>query len=127
MATRLTFNWEHDNWEHENLPDWDSSGTVAESWYAQVGKYACQIDRFKDEDGGGYAYTVTLDGSPIRDGENEPAESFEDAEEAIRRLLADRPESPRRSPARPYCTCVTPMFGDSGICLACGGRIYEEE
>lgn len=78
------------DWVYEESPSWDSSGTVAASWSAEVDKYVVRIDRFRDEDGGGYAYTVTFDGNPIRGGENESADSFEAAEYAIRRLLAER-------------------------------------
>lgn len=77
-------------WTHENHPDWDSTGTVAESWYATwyatAGKYACRIDRFTDDQG--FAYTIEYDGNPVRHGENEPADSFDAAESAILRLLA---------------------------------------
>lgn len=80
----MTFDWAY------HLPSWDSSGTIAASWVAEVGEYVAQIDYFHNADGSGYLYTVTLDGNPIRGGENEFAESFEAAECAIRRLLADR-------------------------------------
>lgn len=83
----ITFDFD---WIYEPNPGWDSTGTIAESWSAEVGRYVARIDRFRDEDGGGFAYTVALDGNPIRNGENESAESFEAAECAIRRLLADR-------------------------------------
>lgn len=83
------------DWEHEKWPGWDKTGTIAESWYAVVNGCSCRIDRFTDEEGGGYAYTVTpyseeIDYSPIPGGDGEPADSFEAAEEAIRRLLATR-------------------------------------
>ncbi|MDE2099688.1 MAG: hypothetical protein KGL39_20715 [Patescibacteria group bacterium] len=75
------------SWEHEEYPQWDSTGTVADSWYGKHGEYACQIDRFTVEEGGGYAYTVSLDGNPLKDAENEAAESWEAAEEAILRRV----------------------------------------
>ncbi len=76
------------HWEREQNPQWDSTGTVAESWYAQVGRYELRIDRFRDTEGGGYAYTVSADGSPLHNAENEAADSFEGAEEAILGILA---------------------------------------
>lgn len=75
------------DWVYEQNPGWDSTGTIAASWTAEHGKYVARIDRFRDEDGGGFAYTVTLDGNPIRNGENESADSFEAAERKILTLL----------------------------------------
>lgn len=76
------------NWQWEENPQWDSTGTVAKSWYAEHSGYSCRIDRFTEAEGGGYAYTVSKDGSPVREGENEPAESFEAAEEAVLHIIA---------------------------------------
>lgn len=73
------------DWEREINPEWDSAGAIAGSWYATHGRLACRIDRSDD---GEYAYTVSLDGSPLAQAENEDAESFEAAEEAIIRILA---------------------------------------
>lgn len=75
------------SWTHESCPGWDSTGTIAESWYASHGDYSCRIDRFNDDDGGGYAYTVERHGVPVARGENMPADSFDDAEEKAQTLL----------------------------------------
>lgn len=77
-------------WTRETRPDWDGTGTVAESWTAEVGRYVIRVDRFVDEQG--WAYTVTRDGNPLRAAENESAESFEDAEE---RTIAVLPQLER--------------------------------
>lgn len=74
-------------WTEENRPEWDGSGTIATSWYASHGRYTCRIDEFEAAEDGGYAYTVDADGNPIRGGENEPADSWEAAEQAIVALL----------------------------------------
>lgn len=71
------------DWTHESNPGWDGTGTVADSWYVTENGYACRIDRFID---GGYAYTVEYDGNPVRNGENEDADSFGSAEAAVYRL-----------------------------------------
>lgn len=60
------------------------------TFITEGGEYVARIDYFHNADGSGYLYTVTFNGSPIRNGENEFAKSFEDAECAIRRLLAER-------------------------------------
>lgn len=74
-------------WQNEQAPGWDSTGTVAESWYAEVNGYDIRIDRFNDSNGGGYAYTVERDGSPLHYAENRAADSFEAAEEAALRAI----------------------------------------
>jgi len=75
------------DWEREENPCWDSTGTIAESWTAEHGKYVARIDRFRDDDGGGYAYSVSIDGNFVKGGENESADSFEEAEKAVLRLI----------------------------------------
>lgn len=74
-------------WKHEAFPSWDGSGTVARSSYTWYGHYACRIDQFRPEEGGGFAYTVTDDGNPLVNGENESADSWAEAEAAIIALL----------------------------------------
>ncbi len=68
-------------WHHEDRPGWDGTGTIAESWHAVLRGYPCRIDRFTDQEGGGYAYTITdANGNPLRGSENEAADSFDEAE-----------------------------------------------
>jgi len=74
--------------EHEQPPGWDGTGTIAESWNTTLRGYHCRIDRFKEEEGGGYAYSVSDSaGNCLRGAENEAADSFEEAEEAIVAVL----------------------------------------
>ena len=79
-------------WKYEETPSWDGTGTIAESWSASAGRLECRIDHFKAEDGGGWAYTVTYSDENtiyhLPQGENMPANSREDAEEKILRLIA---------------------------------------
>lgn len=65
-------------WTNEQAPQFDSTGTIAESWFAEVDGYHVRIDRFHE---GGYAYTVERDGNPLRNAENESADSWENAVE----------------------------------------------
>lgn len=67
------------DWQHEEAPGWDSTGTIAESWTAYHGRYECRVDRFKESEGGGFAYSVFRDGNPLPDAENVSSESMEAA------------------------------------------------
>lgn len=75
-------------WKNEQNPAWDSTGTVAESWTATHGDYNCRIDRFTEDEGGGFAYSVDVDGNYLRGAENVSAESFEAAERAVITILS---------------------------------------
>lgn len=61
------------------------------TFITEGGEYVARINYVHNADGsGGYTYTITFNGNPIRGSENELADSFEAAECAIRRLLAGR-------------------------------------
>lgn len=64
------------SWKREQYPEWDGSGTIAESWYCQCGECDCRIDRFTT---GEFAYSVSWEGDYLPGAENQPADSFEDA------------------------------------------------
>lgn len=81
-------------WIREEFPGFDSTGTIAESWFASVGRYAARIDHFTEENGAGYAYTVEFEGNPVRHGENESADSKDAAEAAVLSLLVGRIPTP---------------------------------
>lgn len=55
------------------------------TFITDVGEYVARINRCRDVDGSRYVYTVTCNGNPSGNG---LADSFEDAERAVRRLLA---------------------------------------
>lgn len=84
------------DWTHEHAPDWDSLGTVAESWTASLGteadRWVCRIDH---DTAGGWAYTVSHHQETDSGGyttcdwaENVTSGSFAAAEQAIIALLA---------------------------------------
>jgi hypothetical protein len=79
----------------EPLPDWDSTGTIAESWHAVVYRrdesgtdipYRVRIDRFYTDD---WALTVYDDtsGTPIRGGQNIAVADYENAWRRAYRLI----------------------------------------
>lgn len=74
-------------WEHMFRPDFDSSGTIAETWYALVDGYTCRIDRFADEYGGSYAYTVSYRTVSFLGYENVDAATWQEANDRIVEFL----------------------------------------